>query len=193
MNYYISDLHFGHENALAFDNRPFTSIQQQDEYIVEHWNARINIDDDVYILGDISWYNVTKTIEILNSLNGHKHLIVGNHDKRFLKNKEFRDCFVEICDYKEIYLNKDESIVLCHYPIPCFKNHYYGWYHFYGHVHNSFEYNMMQHVKRQMVDLYDTPCRMYNVGGMISYMNYTPRRIDEIILGAENSDTEIPV
>lgn len=185
MNYFISDLHLGHENVISFDNRPFNSIEEHDKCIIMSWNNKINIDDDVYILGDISWYNVTKTIEILNNLNGYKHLIVGNHDKRFLKNKEFRDCFVEICDYKELYLNKDESIVLCHYPIPCFKNHYYGWYHFYGHVHDSYEYNMMCNVKRQMQELYNVPCRMFNVGCMIPYMGYQPKTLEEIIIGAE--------
>ena len=193
MNYFIADLHFGHENAIAFDGRPFNNITAHYKCLIKLWNNKVNIDDDIYILGDISWYNVTKTIDIINNLNGRKHLIIGNHDKRFLKNKEFRDCFVEVCDYKELYLNDKESIILSHYPIPCFKNHYYGWYHFYGHVHNSFEYNMMKHVKRQMVDLYDTPCHMYNVGCMLPYMDYIPRRIDEIILGAEKYETKISV
>ena len=26
MNYYISDLHIGHENILRFDNRPFADV-----------------------------------------------------------------------------------------------------------------------------------------------------------------------
>ena len=64
MNFYISDLHFGHKNALSFDNRPFTTIEEHDNLIINNWNEVVNIDDDVYILGDISWYNVSKTIEI---------------------------------------------------------------------------------------------------------------------------------
>lgn len=185
MNFYIADLHFGHKNALSYDNRPFTNIEVNDRFIMKQWNDTVNIDDDVYILGDISWYNVTKTIEIIKQLNGNKHLIVGNHDTSFLKNKEFRECFVEICDYKEIYLNNKEGIVLCHYPIPCFKNHYYGWYHLYGHVHTGWEYNMMKHIKQEMTDLYNVPCRMYNVGCMVPYMNYTPLPLENIVEGAE--------
>ena len=139
MNYFISDLHFGHKNCMAFDNRPFKSIIENDETIIKNWNNTVGIDDDVYLLGDISWYNTTKTIEIFNNLNGHIHLIKGNHDSRLLKNRELQSRFCEITDYKELDIGNGKIVVLCHYPIPCFKNHYHGSYHLYGHVHTGFE------------------------------------------------------
>lgn len=139
------------------------------------------MDDEVFILGDISWYNATKTIEIVKSLNGIKHLIVGNHDKKLLRNRDLQSLFVEITDYKELSLPDNKGIVLCHYPIPCFNRHYYGWYHLYGHVHNSFEWNMMLQTKWQMTALYDRSCEMYNVGRMLDYMGFTPRTLDEIL------------
>ena len=185
-NFYISDLHFGHVNAMNFDSRNFKNIEEHDAELIKRWNESVGIDDDVYILGDISWYNATKTIEIFNKLNGNKHLIKGNHDAKLLRNRQVQELFVEICDYKEIQLDNNIGIVLCHYPIPCFKNHYYNWKHLYGHVHTSFEYNMMEHTKYLMKELYDKPCEMYNVGVMVSYMDYTPRTLDEIIKGASN-------
>lgn len=180
-NYFIADLHLGHKNVLSFDNRPFKDIDENDSVIIANWNYAVGIDDDIYILGDISWYNSTKTIEIMKTLNGNKHLIKGNHDGKLLKNKQLRDQFVEITDYKELDLGQGKGIVLCHYPIPCFKNHYYGWYHLYAHVHSSFEWNMMERVKYEMTELYDKPCLMFNVGAMIDYMNFTPRTLDEIL------------
>ena len=39
----------------------------------------------------------------------------------------------------------------------------------------------MENIKRQMKELYDRPCEMYNAGVMMPYMNYTPRTLDEII------------
>lgn len=185
MNYFISDLHFGHVNCLAFDNRPFVDILSHDKHLITQWNNVVGIDDDVYILGDISWYSSTTTIEIFKQLNGNKHLIVGNHDKHLLKNQELRNLFVEITDYKELYIDHDKSVILCHYPMPCFKNHYYGWYHLYGHVHSSFEWNMMNNIKRQMDELYDKDCFMWNVGAMMPYMNYTPRTLEQIIASTE--------
>lgn len=180
MNYFIADLHLGHVNCLGFDNRPFIDIEKHDQTIIDNWNNTVGMDDDVYILGDISWHNVTKTIEIFKNLNGHKHLIKGNHDHKLLKNRDLQNQFVEICDYKELDLGDGKLLVLSHYPIPCFRNHYYGAYHLYGHVHTSFEHNMMNNIRKQMEELYTVPCNMANVGIMINYMDYTPRTLDEI-------------
>lgn len=179
---FISDLHFGHQNALAFDSRPFKTIEEHDEEIIKRWNESVDIDDEVYILGDISWYSAQKTIDIYSRLNGVKHLIVGNHDKKLLRNQDVRKLFVEIVDYKEIqFEGSDGGVVLSHYPIPCFNHHYYGWYHLYGHVHTGFEWNMMKRVKYEMEALYDKPCNMYNVGCMVPYMEFKPRTLEEII------------
>lgn len=193
-NYFISDLHFGHENCLLFDNRPFTDIDEHDTELIRRWNDAVNIDDDVYILGDISWKNTTATINILEMLNGHKHLIIGNHDHKFLKSLEFRKCFVEITDYKELSLGKDMSIVLSHFPIFSYRNLFRGWIHLYGHVHMNIDYWAYESHKRRMKELYskkdgilaDDVFNAYNVGCMIPYMDYTPRTLDEIINANKN-------
>jgi len=180
MIYFTADLHFGHKNILDFDNRPFTNIDIHDKVLIEKWNNKVSMNDEVYILGDISWHNVTKTIEIVKQLNSKsKHLIVGNHDSKLLKSRELQSLFVEIVDYKELSLPDGKGIILCHYPMPCFKNHYHGWYHLYGHIHNSFESNMMEHIKLEMEELYNIPCNMYNVGVM--HWNYEPVSLEEIL------------
>lgn len=179
--FFTADLHFGHKNCLAYDNREFPTIEAHDEALIERWNSVVGIHDDVWILGDISWYPAMKTIEIFKRLNGVKHLCIGNHDKKLLRNQDVRNLFVEIVDYKEIQLDEKRGIVLCHYPIPCYNHHYYGWYHLYGHVHTSFEWNMMKQVQYEMRNLYDKPSNMFNVGCMVPGMDYTPRTLEEIL------------
>lgn len=176
--FYISDWHYAHKNILALDNRPFKDVTEMNAELIRRWNEAVDPQDIVYILGDMFWCDTTEAIEVLEKLNGQKILIQGNHDR--VHDNRLRKQFVKITGYMEIEDN-EKHIVLCHYPIPCFKNHYYGWYHLYGHVHNSFEYNMMEHDKYLMETLYNYPCNMYNVGAMMPYMDYTPRTLDEII------------
>ena len=179
MNFYISDTHFGHANIMHYDNRPFTSVDEMDNKLIENWNKVVGKDDHVYICGDFCWDKEPRWIELLEKLNGQKTLIKGNHD---ITPQKSRRLFADVKEYKEIDDN-GRKVVLSHYPIPCFKNHFYGWYHLYGHVHISFEYNMMEHDRYEMETLYTKPCEMYNVGCMLPYMNYTPRTLDEIIEG----------
>jgi calcineurin-like phosphoesterase family protein len=180
-NLYISDLHLGHKNVLAYDARPFTNIDEHDKYIINAWNETVNDDDTIYILGDMIWAKEQEWKHILSQLKGHKVLIRGNHDPHNFS-ATTKSYFDDIKDYKEVKDN-GRNVVLSHYPIVCFNRHYYGEYHLYGHVHTSFEYGMMLNSRRLMEDLYDKPCNMYNVGAMLDYMDYRPRTLDEIVEG----------
>ena len=91
MVYFISDLHLGHSNCLAYDNRPFKTVEDQDKFIIEEWNKIVDPKDRVWILGDISWYSPQKTDEIYSQLNGTKSLCIGNHDKSLLKSKKVQN------------------------------------------------------------------------------------------------------
>ena len=55
MRYYISDLHFFHENLIkAMDKRAFDSMESMNSYMIEQWNSVVRKNDDVVILGDLS-------------------------------------------------------------------------------------------------------------------------------------------
>ena len=81
MIYYIADMHFGHKNVLRFDNRPFADTELMDEVLIHNWNKRVTDEDTVYVLGDAFWKNEESSVKIIQRLNGHKHLIRGNHDR----------------------------------------------------------------------------------------------------------------
>ena len=180
--FYISDLHFGHANCLNFDNRPFKDVDEMDNEMIRRWNSVVTNGDLVYILGDMFWMAPSKATAILDQLNGQKILVKGNHDR--WHDSKFDKKFVKIDEYIEVD-DEGRKVVLCHYPIPCFKNHFYGWIHLYGHVHSSFEWNMMEHQRYLMEELYDRQCNMINVGSMMPYIDYTPRTLGEILNGYE--------
>lgn len=181
--FYIADWHYDHSNAIRFDNRPYNNVYEMNEDLIRRWNSVVRDDDTVYVLGDMFWCGPSQAVTVLDQLKGKKILVKGNHCR--CKDGKFRSKFEKIVDYLEIEDN-GRRVVLCHYPIPCFKNHFYNWYHLYGHVHTSFEWNMMESVKREMTELYGKQCNMYNAGCMLPYMNYTPRTLDEIIEGEKN-------
>lgn len=185
--FYIADWHYDHKNVLAYDNRPFFTVDEMNREQIERWNGAVEKDDLVYSLGDMFWCPSKQAIQILDQLNGTKILVKGNHDR--VKDPEFAQRFAKIDEYMEIE-DEGRKLVLCHYPIPCFRNHFYGAIHLYGHVHTSFEANMMEYDRKLMTDLYGKQCRMYNVGAMMPYMDYTPRTLDEILAACEGADED---
>lgn len=179
MNLFCADMHLGNKNVLVRDNRPFASIMEHDMTIMANWNESVDVNDDVYIMGDLSWLSLQDTVSYLNRLKGRKHLIRGNNDQRISREPDFRACFAEIRDYKELKI-EGKGIVLCHYPLIFYNNHAKGWYHFYGDVHNGYEDNVVNRVRGQIADLEHKPNRMLNVGMMQPYMNYMPRTFAEL-------------
>lgn len=187
--FYISDTHFGHENIVRYDAangaRCFSSIQEHDELIINNWNRVVTKQDEVYILGDFSWLYARETEEIIKRLNGAKFLIKGNHD-RWVKDGACKRLFQGIYDYKMIQ-DEDKNVVLSHYPILFYQNQHRNSIHLYGHVHCTVEEDLFQQVVSNIKKQTDIPMNCYNVGCMMSYMDYTPRTLEEIIKASETN------
>lgn len=179
MKYYISDLHLGHNNVLGFDKRPFSTVEEMDQHIVEKWNQTVSDSDEVYILGDVFWKNDLAD-EILPKLKGQKHLMVGNHDRI---NNNMRKRYTSIQEYKRIKDN-GRDVVLCHYPIAHWDGQFHGSYHLYGHIHVTQDRGFMDFYKKYCTDN-GLKYNSFNVGCMLDYMGYTPRTLDYIIENGE--------
>ena len=179
---YIADLHFDNEDIIAYDNRPFDSVEEMNKKMVEKWNRVITDPNDMtWILGDFCSGGPERWEQILKKLKGRKGLILGNHDERVTA-AAMSDYFEDISDYREI-MDGNRHVVLCHYPILGFHDQYFSWYHLYGHVHSSYEWNVTENAKRLLKKLYvrEDISRMANVGAMMSYMDYRPRSLDELV------------
>lgn len=76
----ISDTHFGHANILKYESehRPFDTIEEHDEKLVELWNKQVAPQDIVWHLGDVALKR--SALDIVARLNGEKRLVLGNHD-----------------------------------------------------------------------------------------------------------------
>lgn len=169
--YFTSDCHFNHRNVIGFCNRPYNDIDEMNEKLIENWNNVVSEDDEIYCLGDFGWQlSPNKLQEIGSRLKGHKHLIVGNHDKTKLHIKS--QIWESVENYKKSNIG-DRRIILCHYPIFDFDNAYRGALHLYGHLHKQNDLDEISsfHQKKGFYS--------YCVGA--DFNNYTPISYEEIM------------
>lgn len=144
--FFTSDIHLFHKNILKFEpeSRPFGSIDEMHDTIISRWNNKVTAADRIFILGDVSFGKVTKTLEILSELNGKKILIKGNHDEHHVLNREFVDFFEnKIYDTYEAKIN-GTYYFMCHYPLICWNKSHYGSINLFGHVHSVWKGNSNQ-------------------------------------------------
>lgn len=174
MNFYISDLHIGHENVLKHDGRLFKNTDEMASEIIRRWNSVVTFNDSVYVLGDFAWKNI-EGLEVLSQLVGKKYFILGNHDK--LTN-EMRAYFGWVKDIATVEDN-GVQVVLCHYPVAHWRNQYRGAVHLYGHIHNTKDNTAFDRYREIYKEL-EIPFECYNVGCTMPYMDYTPRTLEEI-------------
>ena len=184
--FFTSDLHFGHENVLRFDGRPFATVDEMDAELIRRWNAKVPPGDLVYVLGDLIWKSRNDDAPgLLKSLNGQKILIKGNHD-RFLHNNKAKSALAGIKDYDDICVSLEDGrlkrCILSHYFIPMYNGHRYQGIHLHGHSHTTAEAGLeFEFADRLNAQGFQN--EIYNVGCM--YWNYEPVTLDEIIAGKD--------
>lgn len=162
---YISDLHLFHDRMIELCNRPFNDAAEMNQAIIDNWKTKVCSNDTVYILGDVGMYHAKEIADIMNALPGKKILITGNHDKRNLKNAEFRRAFCKIKPYDEIW-DKNRKVVLFHYPIEEWDGYFRDFYHLFGHVHNK-DSQIQFHIQK------------FNVSADV--IGFEPKTLDELI------------
>lgn len=140
--FFTSDHHFGHKNIIKYANRPFSSVEEMNEVMIERWNEKISTGDTVYHLGDFALCSPNQLTTIIDRLNGKICLLKGNHEKAALA------CaakFEWLKDYHELVVADPafpqgrQLIVLFHYALRVWNASHWGAYHLYGHSHGSLE------------------------------------------------------
>jgi len=110
----VSDTHFGHAGVCRFlrDDgtklRPWDTVEEMDEYMVEAWNDTVRPQDKVYHVGDVVMNR--RCLKIMERLNGDKVLIKGNHD--IFRLEEYTPYFRDIRSYHVV-----DGLIFSHIPI----------------------------------------------------------------------------
>lgn len=193
MRYYIADPHFFHGKLNThMDCRGFGSTEEMNAYMLQKWNAKVRDNDEVVILGDLTWGKPEETNGLLRSLHGRLYLIEGNHDKILKKKGYDTSRFVWIKPYEELKDNK-RKVILSHYPMMCYNGQYRldengnpKTYMLYGHVHDTHDQRLIERFQEMIRNsILETdsggkrtiPSHMINCFCM--YSDYTPLTLEE--------------
>lgn len=169
MNYYTADLHFGYQKLIDKKERPFSSLEEMHELLIDNINRRTSENDVLIIGGDVACYGYDP-VPLLKRIKCHKVLIKGNHDEHLLSFSSFRRCFADIRSSEIIRENKTK-IFLSHYPHAEWDGLYKGIWHFYGHVHKS------QQAGAMLMDLFYPTA--VNIG--VDKNDYEPKTAEELM------------
>lgn len=128
--FFTADTHFGDHRTINIHKRPFGSVAEMDELMVQRWNDAVGPDDEVWHLGDFAR---TPDIaqRVLPRLSGLKHLVRGNNDPDAVCSMPE---WASVEDYRELRLG-NTLVVLCHYPFRSWNGQHRGAFNLHGHSH----------------------------------------------------------
>lgn len=175
MIYFTADTHFGSERTLKLSKRPFKSVKEMDNTIIENFNKILTPDDVLIHLGDFGDY------ERVQQINCPVYLIVGNYEMKevdYLESfKDFQTMlypygFKKITRCYEIQTKFNGADVLLHCvhePSKCLRHseeiidgQHINIFNLYGHIHG-----------RQMI-------RHYGMDVGVDCHHFRPVSLDDI-------------
>lgn len=131
MLWFTADTHFGHAAIVSHCHRPFSSVEQMDEYIISRLNLCVKPSDVLYHVGDFAWAGEWREYRDRIACQTI-HLVAGNHDSsRQLRRATKDNLFASVSYYCRVKQNGIRAI-LCHYPIQIWQP---GFVHLHGHSH----------------------------------------------------------
>ncbi|AYD05196.1 hydrolase [Neorhizobium sp. NCHU2750] len=131
MLFFTGDTHFGDPRVLRIDRRPFSNMAEHDAELIGNWNRVVGKDDEVWHLGDFMSAKTGDCAELLASLNGLKHLIVGNNDPETTTGSQG---WTSVQHYAELRAH-DHHLILCHYAFRTWNQMGKGSIDLHGHSH----------------------------------------------------------
>jgi calcineurin-like phosphoesterase family protein len=138
--FFSSDHHFFHSNIIKYSSRPFSSVEEMNEKLIQNHNSIVKPNDQVWLLGDFAFAKQNEIINTLKRLNGNKHLVLGNHDSNIENNPRpyIGNGFSTIQRYKELKID-NKLIVLNHFSLRTWLKNYNGSWHLFGHSHGKLD------------------------------------------------------
>lgn len=168
--YFTADFHLNHKNIIEYCNRPFDSVEEMNDTLIDNTNAIVGRDDILYYLGDFA-LSPKQISELRARINCQNIiLIMGNHDPHDKKDRphpvllENFQSVHNMLRVKVVYKEQKKSIILNHYAMRVWRNSHHGSWHLYAHSHGN---------------LYDDLTSLsFDVG--VDCHNFMPLNVDQI-------------
>ena len=80
--WFTAHFHLGHANIIGYSSRPFATIEEMDQAILERLNALVKPNDTLYFLGDFCMGSQARVLAYRRRIRCKRIFAVpGNHDK----------------------------------------------------------------------------------------------------------------
>lgn len=146
--FFFSDPHYHHKNICKGvsswggkdQTRPFDTLDEMNDKIVNDINETVGQDDWLVCLGDWSFGGFDKIEQFRSRLVCQKIILVyGNHDEHIIANRGgVQDLFHST--HFRLQLNANGEVYeLNHFPMAVWDQAHHGRCHLFGHVHGSFD------------------------------------------------------
>lgn len=137
--YFTANQQFGRKGAIKAYQRPFTSIEEMNDYLIDNWNSTVEPNDIVFVLGNLTWDPETAEM-IIQNLNGNIILLPGEWDGAMQDLIETTKPDITLID-NAIKLEKKLKLCMSYWPLETWPNKKLGWSSIIGHPGKSFKTN----------------------------------------------------
>lgn len=127
--FFTADAHLGHKNIIKYCNRPFDSVDEMDNEIINRHNSIVTKEDTVIYGGDFTLTKKGAAQNYIDRLNGKHIFLKGSHDHWLPNNAP---------TIHELKIGK-EYIVICHYAMRRWARSHYNSWQLFGHSHGQLE------------------------------------------------------
>jgi len=132
----VADEHYSHKMTNRYSNRPFNSVTEMNEALINNHNNVVTDRDLTIHAGDFTFEkHIDKVEQLISSLNGTHIFLKGSHDYwQKSINKKYNIFFNQILEVQ----HSSKYIVICHYAMSRWPRSHYGSYLAFGHSHGHY-------------------------------------------------------
>lgn len=161
---------FGRKGAIRAYKRPFGSVEEMNQHLVEQWNSTVSEGDVVFVLGNLAWDPETAEI-ILPQLNGLIFALQGEFDKAIQDVENSPSVNVEYLT-EGIKLAPEVMMCLSYWPLGEWPGKKKGWTSVIGYPNKKYRASHKQNVLNVACDFWNfKPVDAKSVLGLFDELN----------------------